>query len=102
MRLIRWTLRSRRDLQSIYDYICADSPHVAEVVMHRLIDASERIADFPEHGREVPEYARPDVREVIVRPYRIVYRLVAADEVHILTVHHGARLLLVPAPDPDE
>ena len=58
--------------------------------------------DFPEHGREVPEYARPDVREVIVRPYRIVYRLVAADEVHILTVHHGARLLRVPAADSDE
>jgi plasmid stabilization system protein ParE len=31
------------------------------------------------------------VREVIHPPYRIVYRLVSEQEVHILTVHHSAR-----------
>jgi plasmid stabilization system protein ParE len=25
------------------------------------------------------------------RPYRIVYRLVGVDEIHVLTVHHSSR-----------
>jgi len=40
----------------------------------------------------VPEVGREDIREFIVQGYRIIYR-VLADEVEILTVHHGARLL---------
>jgi len=45
--------------------------------------------DFPELGRAVPE-GDGRHREVLVAPYRIVYR-VANDEVFIVTVIHGAR-----------
>ena len=40
----------------------------------------------------MPEFARSDVREVFVRSYRIVYRVVDADIV-ILTVFEGHKLL---------
>jgi len=43
-------------------------------------------------GRVVPELANEDVREVIVGSYRVIYRI-QQDQVHILTLHHGARLL---------
>lgn len=43
----------------------------------------------------MPEFADPFVREVIRRPYRIVYRLVGSDEIHVLTIHHNARILPV-------
>jgi toxin ParE1/3/4 len=46
---------------------------------------------FPESGRTVPEFEDPFVREVVHRPYRIVYRLVGDDEVHVLTVHHSSK-----------
>jgi plasmid stabilization system protein ParE len=39
----------------------------------------------------VPETPDRDLREVIERPYRIVYQI-AGDAVEIVTVHHGARL----------
>ncbi len=39
----------------------------------------------------VPEYLDPAIREIVVRPYRIVYRIVSDQEIHVLTVHHGAR-----------
>jgi plasmid stabilization system protein ParE len=39
----------------------------------------------------VPEFSDPEVREVIMRPYRIVYRIVGTSEIHVLTVHHGSR-----------
>ena len=40
----------------------------------------------------VPEYAAPDIREVIERPYRIIYRI-KSDQIDILAVVHGAQLL---------
>jgi len=40
----------------------------------------------------VPEFGRDDVREVFVRTYRIVCRMLP-DEIHVLTVFEGSRLL---------
>lgn len=40
----------------------------------------------------VPEYSRDDVREVIERPYRIIYRIMES-QIDVLAVIHGARLL---------
>lgn len=91
MRLILWTEQARQDLAAIHVFISQDSARYAEVVVAKLIAAAERVADFPESGRAVPEFADPLVREVISERYRIVYRLVGDDSIHILTVHHGAR-----------
>ena len=48
----------------------------------------------------VPEWQRPELRELIDGAYRIVYRTRAADAVEILTVVHGARLLRLERDDP--
>lgn len=53
---------------------------------------AERIPDFPQAGRVVPEFAVDDVREIIETPYRIIYRILG-DRIDVLTVMHGARLL---------
>lgn len=91
MRAVHWTLRARADLAGIRSFISQDSPHFASVVVSRIIAATDRLAAFPESGRVVPEVGSPDIREIIHAPYRIVYRLVGEDQIHILTVHHGAR-----------
>jgi plasmid stabilization system protein ParE len=59
----------------------------------RILGATERLSEFPESGRRVPEFERSDLREVILRPYRIVYRLVGREQVDVIAVHHGARLI---------
>lgn len=91
MRFILWTDQAREDLAAIRTFISQDSARYAAVVVARLIAAAERIVYFPESGRAVPEFANPSVREVIHPPYRIVYRVVGDDSIHILTVHRGAR-----------
>ena len=58
----------------------------------RLRQRASRATKVPNAGRVVPEFARSDVREVFVRSYRIVYRVVDADIV-ILTVFEGHKLL---------
>lgn len=92
MTSIRWTPRAIADVRDIRTFIEHDSPHYAKLVVQRILAAVDRLAQFPESGRVVPECGRPDLREVIHRPYRVVYRLLP-HEVHIITVHHAARIL---------
>ena len=91
MRVVLWTHQARSDLAAIRAFISQDSPHYASVVVAQLIAATDRLIAFPESGRAVPEFDNPLVREIIHRPYRIVYRLVGVNQVHILTVHHGSQ-----------
>ena len=47
----------------------------------------------PLMGRVVPELNRTDLRELLYRQYRIVYRVVGPAELAVLLVHHGAKPL---------
>ena len=91
MKEIIWTRRAVEDVQSIRRFIEEDSPHYARLVAQRIVAAVERLTEFPESGRVVPELEQPDTREIIHGPYRILYRL-AENQVRIITVHHSARL----------
>ena len=86
-----WTEQVRADLAAIRAFISQDSPHYASVIVSRIIAATDRLVLFPESGRAVPEFDDSLVREVVHRPYRIVYHLVGVDEVHVLTVHHSSQ-----------
>jgi len=91
VRILLWTEQARADLAAIRAFIGQDSPHYASVIVSRLLAATDRLVQFPESGRAVPEFDDPLVREVVHRPYRIVYRLVGVDELHVLTVHHASQ-----------
>jgi addiction module RelE/StbE family toxin len=86
-----WSPRSIRDLESIHGHIAQDSPLYADLVVQRLILAPERLQQFPESGRIVPEREQPDLRELIVRPFRVVYRI-RNDSIEIVTVFRTSRL----------
>ena len=89
---IRWTLQASQDLDSIVEFIAKDSPQYARLLAVDIFQAVERIAEFPESGRIVPELGDPVVREIILGNYRLVYRL-QEKHIELLTVYHGARLL---------
>ena len=91
MRELLWTEQARADLVAIRAFISQDSPHYASVIIARLIAATDRLARFPESGRTVPEFENPLIREVVLKPYRIVYKLVGGNEIHVLTVHHASQ-----------
>ena len=79
-----------RDLEFIWLFIERDSEERADSVSDSISLAAARLSDFPEIGRIVPEFSRRDVRELLVRPYRIIYRLTGED-VEIIAVIHGAQ-----------
>jgi len=87
---IIWSPQSLRDLEGIRAYVAQDSAHYARLVVQRILAGVERLETFPESGRVVPELDRPEIREVIVRPYRVVYRY-RGEAVEIATVFRSSR-----------
>ena len=90
---VTWSREASENLIEIEDFIARDSLERAVRFIDALIDHAEAIlADNPRSGRVVPETGNPDMRELIYRGYRIVYRL-KGDVPEILTVFEGHRLL---------
>jgi toxin ParE1/3/4 len=92
MKTIRWTDSARADLRAIHAYIARDSAVYARRMVERIKKAVERLKRFPGSGARVHEWDRPDLREVLVANYRVIYRL-SDSVVQIITVIHGASRL---------
>ena len=88
-----WAPRAAEDLEAICSFISRDSAAYARDFAERIIEAVELLGEFPEAGRIVPEFGDPALRELLHRHYRVIYEL-GHDAVHILAIHHGARLLM--------
>jgi toxin ParE1/3/4 len=87
-----WSPASRDDLRDIVSFISRDSPQRAEAFGYRLIAETDKLENFPELGRVVPEYRILTIREIIVRSYRIVYRVDhERRHVEIARLWHAAR-----------
>jgi len=65
---------------------------VADKTIKRLVKRSAQIGELLQTGREVPEYSHPDIREILERPYRIIY-WITADRIDVLTVMDYRQLL---------
>jgi plasmid stabilization system protein ParE len=79
-------------LEAVCLFIARDSPRLAAAFADRVLRATDLLATFPRPGRIVPELGIGTIREIVVGSYRVIYR-VRHDDVHLLTVHHGARPL---------
>lgn len=91
---IRWLKEARDDLRDIYDYISLDSERYAKRQIDKLINRTQILKNQIRVGKEVEEINTPEIRELIEGNYRIIYRILNENQVHILMVHHGARDLI--------
>ena len=91
---IRLTDDAEEDLEGIVEYISAtDSKTRAAYVVAGIRRVVEGLADLPERGprvRELVEVGRPEYREVLFKPYRIIYR-VSGQEVDVYVIADGRR-----------
>jgi plasmid stabilization system protein ParE len=74
---------------AIKAFIGQDSPADALAVVGRLYQAVGQLAWFPDSGRMIPEQNRPEIRERIRPPYRIVDRR-RAELVEVLFVFRSS------------
>ena len=87
-----WTARAVSRLAQIEDHIAADDRRAAERFVDALIDAGDALADSPHRGRMVPELPASELREIVHRGYRMIYR-VTPKRIEILTIFEGHRQL---------
>jgi len=71
-------------------FIAEENPSAAAEWARGLFDSVRPLREFPEMGRVVPEVGRSEIREIMFREHRVVYR-VAPRFVEVLTVRHGKR-----------
>ena len=80
------------DIEDIVRYISVDDPDQALRFGRFLINHARGLAKFPERGRVVPEFDDDSMREIIVKRYRIVYRLNHHQRsIEIIRFWHAAR-----------
>jgi len=88
-----WTEAATADLVEVVSFIARSSPTEARRLLIRLRSKADSLERTPLRGRVVPESAASGTkawRELIVKPYRIVYR-VRKDTVSVGAVLDGRR-----------
>lgn len=89
---VLWTPGARRRLQEIEAHIAQDSPQAARQMAERLLRRSQMLSEPPLLGKRLQRYVDDDVRELLERPYRLIYR-VTPEAIEILTLLHYRQLL---------
>jgi Plasmid stabilization system protein len=80
------------DLESIVRYIARHNSDAAARIGYELVVRAESLAQFPEIGRLVPEFHQRNLREIVCRSYRIIYRVLPEQQsIEIARFWHGAR-----------
>ena len=91
-REIIWTDPAWDDVENAADYIARDSEFYGAAFVQEIKEAAASLANFAERGQIVPEFDDESIRELLVRSYRLVYK-VSEKQVFILTLVHGAQRL---------
>jgi plasmid stabilization system protein ParE len=81
-------------VEDIARYIAEDKPETAVKWVDGLFATVERLAEFPESGRIVPEVGSRRIREVLLGTYRVIYSV--KEQIDILTVRRSSQLLRMP------
>ena len=87
-----WTNEALNRLIEIDEYISSDSIARARKFINNIIKSTTSISQYPHRGRIVPEFNISELREIIYKNYRIVYRI-KKDQIQILTIFEAHRLI---------
>ena len=81
---VHWTNRAPRR-QAIRDHIAENNPAAAQREVDKILRRSVRLEAPPDTGHVLQGYEAIPLREVLVRPYRLIYR-VQGEQIDIITV----------------
>jgi plasmid stabilization system protein ParE len=88
-----WAGVAEIDLKEIIEFIAIDSPGNASKIFTKIKQSASSLYTSPERGRIVPELQDQGIltyRELIVPPWRIVYRI-SAKHIYVLSVLDSRR-----------
>jgi toxin ParE1/3/4 len=93
MAQITWSKQAIEDIHTISEYHRQYSSSYAEALIDRIFEKGLLLEAHPQLGRLAPELKHSDIRELLYKPYRILYQVKNDDQVFILAVHHSAQPL---------
>ncbi len=79
-------------IEECTDYIALDHVPTAIEWPECVFDHCQKLSDQPESGRIVPEFRRPEIRELIHGNHRLVYEL-KTNQIDMLTIWHTRQML---------
>lgn len=91
---VTWTEHAYAQLDEAMAFIARERPEVAMTWLERILDAAQNLDELPDRGRVVPEFARDDMRELIMSPYRLIYRSDQTGVTVTMVVHERQHLQL--------
>ena len=89
-RTVAWSKSAQSALDEVVTYINQESPANARRVLVAALDAAASLATLAQRGRIAPELADPDIRELLVFKYRLLYRVSDVD-VTVVAFLRGVR-----------
>jgi len=91
---IRWSPLATDDYESVISYYEKTAPKFAQNFAKKIIIIIENLSKFPKMGRIVPEIENIEIREILYRNFRIIYRL-KEDILEIARIIHGSHMLRI-------
>ena len=82
-----------RELQVYYEEQLV--PQVGTQFITEILDRIESLSDNPDIGRIVPEFDADNIRELIHKPFRVVY-LRESSSIFVIRVWRSERILELP------
>src|SRR5450756_1809551 len=87
---VHWTELASAQLDEAMAYIARDRPAVAARWMEHFLESADSLSEFPDRAPLADEAKRDDVRDLVVRPYRLIYRR-DPDAIYITMVLHESQ-----------
>jgi toxin ParE1/3/4 len=84
---VHWTELASAQLDEAMAYIARDRPGVAARWLERLLESADSLSEFPDRAPLADEAKRDNIRDLVVSPYRIIYRR-DPDAIYITMVLH--------------
>ena len=82
-----------RELQLYYDEQLV--PQVGKRLVTEILDRIDTLTNNPDIGRIVPEFGVDNIRELILKPFRVVY-LRESMSIFVIRVWRSERILELP------
>ena len=84
---IKWTPLALSKVENICSYFDEHVPEYSFKFIDNILNKIQNLKQFPKMGRMVLERGNPNLRELIIGNYRVIYRL-NNDEISLITVLH--------------
>jgi len=86
------TDRFLRRVENYSDYFALDDIPTAVKWAREVIKRCEQLQSYPQSGRIVPEFSRPEIQELIHGNYRLIYEI-KTDRIDMLTIWNTSQPL---------